>query len=104
SMLAGLGHLRHRRHDVIVFHVLDPAEVDFPFQRSTLFKGLEQLPDVLTEPRAARRAYLKEFQAFVDRVKRGCREQHIDYVFLRTDASLDVALSSYLASRMSRVK
>ena len=58
-MLAGLKHLRHRRHEVIVFHVLDPAELDFPFQQTTLFKGLEQLPDVLTDPRALRQAYLR---------------------------------------------
>ena len=46
SMLAGLKHLRHRRHDVIVLHVLDPAEIDFPFQQVTMFKGLEALGDV----------------------------------------------------------
>ena len=40
-MLAGLKHLRHRRHDVILLHVLDPAEIDFPFQQVTMFKGLE---------------------------------------------------------------
>ena len=61
SILAGLKHFRHRRHEVIIFHVLDPAELDFPFQRTTLFKGLEQLPDVLTEPRSLRRAYLEQF-------------------------------------------
>ena len=51
-MLAGLKHFRHRRHEVIVFHVLDPAELDFPFRQTTLFHGLEELPDVLTDPRA----------------------------------------------------
>ncbi len=69
-----------------------------------MFKGLEQLPDVLTDPRALRQAYLKEFGAFLQSVKKGCRAQHIDYVQLRTDQSLEIALSSYLASRMNRVK
>ena len=56
-MLAGLKHFRHRRHDVIVLHVLDPAEIDFPFQHVTMFKGLEALGDVVTEPRSLRAAY-----------------------------------------------
>ncbi|MBX3412657.1 MAG: DUF58 domain-containing protein [Pirellulales bacterium] len=101
SILAGLKHFRHRRHEVIVFHVLDPAELDFPFQQTTLFRGLEGLPEVLTDPRALRKAYLQEFERFVTEVKRGCRAHRIDYVQLRTDQSLDVALSSYLASRLS---
>jgi uncharacterized protein (DUF58 family) len=104
AMMAGLKHLRHRRHEVIVFHVLDPAELEFPFRQTTLFKGLEQFPEVLTDPAALRRAYLQEFGTFVQSVKKGCRELNIDYVQLRTDQSLELFLSSYLASRMSRVK
>ena len=60
SMLAGLKHFRHRRHDVIVLHVLDPAEIDFPFQHVTMFKGLEALGEVVTEPRSLRAAYQHE--------------------------------------------
>ena len=56
-MLAGLKHFRHRRHDVIVLHVLDPAEIDFPFQHVTMFKGLEALGEVVTEPRSLQAAY-----------------------------------------------
>ncbi|MBV8315161.1 MAG: DUF58 domain-containing protein, partial [Planctomycetaceae bacterium] len=56
-IIAGLKHFRHRRHEVIVFHVLDPAEIEFPFRDTTLFRGMEGLPDVLTEPHALRRAY-----------------------------------------------
>lgn len=104
AMLTGLKHFKHRRHDVAVFHILDAAEVDFPFQRTTLFKGLEELPDVLTDPRSLRKAYLAEFHKFQQAVERGCRAQNIDYVLMRTDQPLDVALSSYLAARMARVK
>ena len=103
SIMAGLKHFRHRRHDVVVFHVLDPAEIEFPFRQTTLFRGLEELPDVLTDPRALRKAYLEEFGKFQQAVRKGCRAQRIDYVLLRTDQSLEVALSSYLASRMSRM-
>jgi len=100
AMMTGLKHLRHRRHEVILMHVLDPAELDFPFQQTTMFQGLEQLPELLVEPRALRKAYLEEFNAYVKRLKKGCRMHRIDYVPLRTDQSLEVALSSYLASRM----
>lgn len=101
SMMAGLKHLRHRRHEVILMHVLDPAELDFRFRQTTLFKGLEQLPDVLLEPRSLRKAYLEEFGRFIHHIKRGCRMNRIDYVPIRTDQPLDVALSSYLSSRGS---
>ena len=102
AILAGLKHFRHRRHEVIVFQVLDPAELDFPFQQTTLFKGLEALPQVLADPRTLRKAYLNEFHRFLHEVRQGCREQQIDYVQLRTDQRLDVSLPAYLASRITR--
>ena len=102
SMLTGLKHFRHRRHDVVVFHTLDPAELDFPFQQTTMFKGLEQLPQVVTDPRSLRKAYLREFESFLRAVQSGCRSQNIQYVRLRTDESLDGVLSNFLIARMSR--
>jgi uncharacterized protein (DUF58 family) len=103
-ILAGLKHFRHRRHEVIVFHILDPAELEFPFRDTTLFKGLEGLPDILTEPHALRRAYQAEIGSYLAEMKRGCQSIDIDYVPLRTDQELDGPLSSYLASRASRVR
>lgn len=103
AMTAGLKHFRHRRHDVAVFHVLDPAELDFPFKQTTLFKGMEEWPDVTTDPRSLRKAYLKEFGAFVKEVQKGCRAQSADYVQLRTDQPLDLALSGFLSRRAKRV-
>jgi uncharacterized protein (DUF58 family) len=102
DLLAGLKHLRHKKHEVVVLHVLDAAELDFPFREATLFRGLEQYPELLTDPRALRDGYLGELEAFLAQVRRGCREQNIDYVPLRTDANLGVALSSYLARRLAR--
>jgi uncharacterized protein (DUF58 family) len=99
SMMTGLKHLRHHRHEVILMHVLDPAEVDFPFEQITLFRGLESLPSVLVEPRALRRGYLAEFGRYLRELQAGCRAQAIDYVPMRTDQSLEVVLASYLASR-----
>jgi uncharacterized protein (DUF58 family) len=99
AILAGLKHFRHRRHEVVLMHVLDPAEIDFPFEQLTLFRGLEGLPKLLAEPRALRTAYLDELDSFTRRLKQGCRQQRIDYVLVRTDQSLEIVLSSYLASR-----
>ena len=103
-ILAGLRHFRHRRHEVIVFHVMDPFELEFPFREPTLFKGLEGLPEILTEPHALRNAYREEVTAFLTELRKGCQMSDIDYVPLRTDRPLDVALSSYLASRSARVR
>ena len=104
SMLAGLKHLRHRKHDVILLHVLDPAEIDFPFQQVTMFKGLEALGDVVTEPRSLQAAYQREVQAFLKQVRAGCRGQQIDYVTIRTDQPLDAVLTTFLSARKKRVK
>ena len=104
NLLSGLKHFRHRRHEVVLFQILDPAEVAFPFEDTTLFKGMEGLPEVLSEPRALRRAYTQEFENFLTEVRRGCRGNHIDHVLLRTDQRLDVALSAYLAARMAKRK
>jgi hypothetical protein len=104
AMLAGLKHLRHRRHDVIIFHLLDPAEVDFPFQHVTMFKGLEALGEVITEPRSLRAAYQQEVRAFLKQVRAGCRGQQIDYLMVRTDEPLDAVLTAFLSARKKRVK
>ena len=102
DLLAGLKHLRHKRHEVVVFHILDRAELDFPFQEATLFRGLEQYPELLTDPRALRQGYLDELRGFILEVQRGCRGQDIDYVQLTTNANLGIALSSYLGQRLTR--
>lgn len=99
SIGAGLRHFRHRRHEVIVLHVLDPAEIEFPFRQTILLRGLEQWPSLLVEPRSIRKAYLQQFEGYLRRLRRTCRMHNIDYVLLRTDQPLDVVLSTYLASR-----
>ncbi|MBX9681891.1 MAG: DUF58 domain-containing protein [Gemmataceae bacterium] len=102
EILAGFKHLRHRRHEVVLWHILDTAEVTFPFQDSTLFRGLEEYPDLLTEPRSLRDSYLEQFNGFLKEIQRGCRDQNIDYVHLKTDTPMNVALSSYLSHRLMR--
>lgn len=102
AILEGLKHLRYQRHEVIVFHVLDGAEIDFPFRQSTLFHGLEQLPDLLTDPIGVRESYLAEFNAFRDEIQTTCRLNQMDYVELRTDRDLGISLAEYLNRRQRR--
>ena len=96
---SGLQHLRHGRHEIILFHVLDAAELDFPFEEPVLFRGMEGFQDLATDPLSLRRRYLSKVSAFVSDVEQGCRQRQIDYVQLRTDAPLGEALSRYLAHR-----
>jgi uncharacterized protein (DUF58 family) len=104
ALMLGLKHFRHRRHDVSLMQIIDPAEQDFPFEDPTLFKGLEAPAEQMTDPRALKRAYQREFESFLRQVRRGCRDLQMDYVLLRTDMPLDVALSSYLTRRRGRAK
>ncbi len=104
DVLAGLQHLRYKRHEVVVLHVLDRAELEFPFQEATLFRGLEQYPELLTDPRSLRQGYLEQVDLFVEELERGCRSLNADYVQVRTDADLGVALSGHLAHRLARSK
>jgi len=101
ELAVALQHFRHKRHEVIVFHVLDAFERTFPFRDLTMFKGLEGYQDVFAEPRALRDDYLAEMAAFVRQVKRTCRQHRIDYVPMTTSDSLEVALSAYLAGRLA---
>ena len=102
DLLAGLQHVRYHTHEAVVFHVLDAAELDFPFRHTTLFKGLEGLPEILTDPAGVRASYLKALHAHIDAIEAGCRRLEIDYVRLRTDADLGHDLAAYLQKRHGR--
>jgi len=101
TILKSLQHFTHKRHDVIVFHVLDEYELTFPFERMTLFEGLEEYPKQLVDPRSLRKAYLEEVNKFCEELRKGCVRQMIDYVRISTDQDLDVELTKYLAGRLS---
>ncbi|RMG13249.1 MAG: DUF58 domain-containing protein [Planctomycetota bacterium] len=102
GFLAGLRRLRTCGHEVVVYHVLDPDEVDFPFDEATLFEGLEAGPELLTDPRALRDAYLARMRAFQEQLEEGCRGMRVDYVYAATNLSPGVALARYLTQRKRR--
>lgn len=99
TIAQGLRHLRYKKHEVIVLQILDPQEIDFDFREITLFKGLEDVSQILTEPEALRAAYLQELAGFTDELKRICRGMNIDYQRFSSGLPLDVELSEFLARR-----
>jgi uncharacterized protein (DUF58 family) len=102
AIAAGLKHFKYRRHDVTLLHVLDPAEMDFPFRSPLEFQGLEAMPGIDAEPRRIRAAYLREFNAFRQSLEQACRREQVDYFLLRTDQSLDSALTRILSRRRAK--
>ena len=91
-----LKQLKSRRQHVTLMHVLDPWELEFPFEDMTLFRALESGRETLAEPRVMREAYLKEVGRFVEELKHGSLEAGMEYRLLRTDVSHEVALTSFL--------
>jgi uncharacterized protein (DUF58 family) len=104
TTMKGLAHFKHRRHEVIVFHILDRAEITFPFRDMTLFKGLEGKGDVLAEAWSLRDGYLENFKKFEEALKGGCLGKKIDYVQMITDEPIELKLSKYLTARIGRRK
>ena len=101
---AGLRHLRYKKHELIAFQTLDPAEITFPFDDVTLFKGMEDAGQLLTEPRSLRQAYLDQLAAHTDELRKLCRGLKIDFNRVNTGEPLDVVLSGYLATRAASIK
>jgi uncharacterized protein (DUF58 family) len=102
SLFQGLEMLRHRRHDVMVFHILDDDEMDFPFGGMTKFEGLEEMPELLCDPKALRDGYLEALDEYLVEVRRGCTRLGIDYNLIRTSDYLDAVLSRFLFRRLDR--
>jgi uncharacterized protein (DUF58 family) len=100
QIMKGLQHFRHRKHEVIVFHILDRDELTFPFKETVVFEGMEEEGLLPAEPNALRREYLRLFDAFVTTLRRGCREMMMDYAQMPTDQPVDAALAQYLSHRM----
>jgi uncharacterized protein (DUF58 family) len=99
EVLSALRHFRHNRNEVIVFQVLDPSERSFAFGRDAVFKDMETEEKMTTQPYHIQKAYQAEIRRFLDRYKRECRENGIEYVLLDTETPFDVALFRYLNKR-----
>jgi len=104
-LFRGLEMLRHGRHDVLVYHVLDEDELTFPFAGTTRFEGMEILEEqLLCDPRALRDGYIEALQEYLVEVRRGCARKGIDYMLVHTNEYLDAVLSKFLHQRMAMTK
>jgi uncharacterized protein (DUF58 family) len=101
-VIRGLRHLKFRGSDVVVFQVLDPNELTFPFTGSSRFKDLESDEEVTTEPARVRASYLRELAGLTLKYDRELRGAGIDFVQLDASQPLDFALLAYLGARSRR--
>ena len=100
--IKGLRHLKFRGTDVVVFQVLDPNELTFPFRGAAKFKDVETAEELLADPGKARKAYLRALAGLTLTLDRELRGAGIDYVQLDTSQPLDFALLTYLSARGRR--
>lgn len=94
-----LHHFKHARHEVIVFHVFDKAEIDFPFTEVIAFHDLETKERIQIDPAYVRDAYKEQIEQFIEGHRRGCAEAGIDYVMTDTSTPYDMMLTRYIAKR-----
>jgi uncharacterized protein (DUF58 family) len=98
-VIRGLKHFRFRGTDVIVFQVLDPDELAFPFERATRFEDMETRDEVMAVPVVVREHYLKAIGGLIERYRQELGSAGIDYQMLTTDQPLELALLAYLSTR-----
>ena len=103
-IMEAVGPLRFRGNDIMIFHLLDPAELDFHFKEASAFEDLESGEQIPIVPNALREEYQKLIRAHVDAIAQRCKAARIDYTMLDTSRPLDHALFSYLSVRERLMK
>ncbi len=99
DFIQGLNHLRFKGHNVILFHILDPAELEFPLEGMWKFVGLEGEGELITQPARVRANYLKELESFISEIKDACTKAQVDYVLVNTRDPVEQVLSNHLLQR-----
>src|SRR4051794_5789337 len=100
TLLDGLQHLRFQGHEVTVFHILHPDEIDFPFDGMVKFDAMEERRDLLTRPQLIRPSYIRALKKYLAELQAGCEANRCDYVRMPTNRPLAQALTEYLAKRL----
>ncbi len=100
KVLEGIQHLRFGGNEVVVFHLMDPYELEFPFTGQVEFDGLEGIDKIQTRPAEIRKSYLREVDAFRQRLREGCERNNCHYTLVNTAQPLHEVLSAYLAFRL----
>ncbi len=104
EFIEGLNHLRFRGHNVVLFHTLDPYELDFPLNGMWKFEGLEGEGEVITQPARVRANYLAELEKFIAGIRKACARAQVDYVLVNTGEPVEHVLSTYLLQRTALAK
>ena len=104
EFISGLNHLRFGGHNVVLFHVLDRYEIEFPLNGMWKFVGLEGEGELVTQPARVRENYLKEFEEFVREIKSACDRAEVDYVMVNTSDPVEHTISNYLLQRSALAK
>ncbi|MHC5108563.1 MAG: DUF58 domain-containing protein [Planctomycetota bacterium] len=103
EVYSAIQRFRYTHQDVIVVHVLDHDELEFPFVDRTLFEGMEIVDqEVMTDPQALRQSYLNNVRSFINDIRSMCLDHRIEYALISTADPLDVSLTTFLAERMHR--
>lgn len=100
GLFKGLKLLRHRGHDVLIMHVMDDQELDFDYTGTTRFIGMEEMGDLVCNPKSLRDGYIKAVTQFQDDLRLHCARNMVDFQTIRTSEHLDAALSHYLNHRI----
>ena len=102
ELLRSLRHISRRRHDVLLVHLVDPAEASLPYADRTSFTGLEGERELRVQPARLRAAYVQEMKLHVRAIRNSAHELQMDYLPILTDRSLGEILAAYLMSRRGR--
>ena len=99
DVVRAIAHFRKLHHDVIVFHILDPMEVDFSFKKGAEFVDMETRETIVVDPRSIADDYRKVFGEFLEGYRKPCAEMNVDYRMVKTDEPVDVFVRAYLEER-----
>ncbi|MBD3403254.1 DUF58 domain-containing protein [candidate division GN15 bacterium] len=99
TIVSGLKHFRYNKHEVVVFHILDPRERDFAFGGEAVFKDMETGEELTTLPFQIKKDFAKQVESFADQISSACRQANIDYHPIDTAMSFDKALYAFLSKR-----
>ena len=106
AILDAVKRFRYQGHDVMLFHILDPAELDFPYDAASSFEDLETRDRIPVVPDSLREQYKKLIEEHTSTLAKRCAQQRIDYAVFNTSTPLDYALFKFLSvrERMTRVR
>jgi uncharacterized protein (DUF58 family) len=104
GLFRGIKLMRQHGHDVLVLHILDDDELEFPFSGPSRFEGMETADMLNCNPRALREGYLAALNSYLEEVRRKCAAHAVDYTLVRTSTPLDQPLVAFLSKRLAMLR